>query len=665
MLFLNIRVVCIVMTINYLIVSNATYAIAQTVVSSFEVGNSPRGIAVNTETNLIYVTNMADNSVSVIDGSTNQIINNIPVGKGPLGIGIDSFTNQVYVGDGNGITVIDANINEVVTTIELTEAEGTGSSLPPCPSPEPSLEITSTPTPIPGSPPIPNSPSLLCGSDLGTRANIVKVNSVSNLVYVTKAVTGNVCCATNIWVIDAKTNRVIDNIKLSATNTTPNLPLTIFSNVRSLGINQLSNSIYAVFGGEINVLDGDTNLIIKTVPYTGEYISINSTQNLIYVSNCTVNVIDDITNGIIATVGEKDEAPGTIEINPTTNHIFVINRGSDRISVIDSLTNNIITKIDGLHQPQEIAVNPGTGLVYVLSVDHNSPELEKVTVIKDLVLPTSGTLSTPRADFLIKRNPEGELSSCPINTCEKSLSVQFIDISSGNPTNWLWEFGDNTTSSEQNPTHIYEKGIFNVKLTVENASDINTKEKSEFISVFDCPPTPSPERPGAIPTPTPNSSNITPDLTPTPNPSPDKPASTPTPSSSPGQPDLTPTPTPLNKMFTIDCNNTFNEGPSGFKSLIIKSGEEESCVFRLTDSNQNTPVSVSTIQRIGDEPSINISPANGITDVNGELRFTISPIKKGINWVAWAIPNKEGKLEFTKRAYTEGLAWGMFIKVKK
>ncbi len=118
-------------------------------------------------------------------------------------------------------------------------------------------------------------------------------------------------------------------------------------------------------------------------------------------------------------------------------------------------------------------------------------------------------------------------------------------------------------------------------------------------------------------------------------------------------------------MFTIDCNNTLNEGPGGFKSLTIKSGEDESYVFKLTDSNHNTHVNVLTIQRIGDKPAINISPANGITNVNGELRFTISPIKRGINWVAWAIPNKEGKLEFTKNAYTEGLAWGMFIKVKE
>src|SRR3989442_1937775 len=38
------------------------------------VGNNPEGVAVNPNTNRIYVANSADNNVSVIDGSTNTVI---------------------------------------------------------------------------------------------------------------------------------------------------------------------------------------------------------------------------------------------------------------------------------------------------------------------------------------------------------------------------------------------------------------------------------------------------------------------------------------------------------------------------------------------------------------------------------------------------------------
>ena len=34
-------------------------------------------------------------------------------------------------------------------------------------------------------------------------------------------------------------------------------------------------------------------------------------------------------------------------------------------------------------------------------------------------------------------------------------SFTFYDISSGNATNWYWDFGDGNTSSLQNPTHTY------------------------------------------------------------------------------------------------------------------------------------------------------------------------------------------------------------------
>lgn len=33
--------------------------------------------------------------------------------------------------------------------------------------------------------------------------------------------------------------------------------------------------------------------------------------------------------------------------------------------------------------------------------------------------------------------------------------VQFMDLSYGNPTSWLWDFGDGNTSTIQNPTHSY------------------------------------------------------------------------------------------------------------------------------------------------------------------------------------------------------------------
>lgn len=48
-----------------------------------------------------------------------------------------------------------------------------------------------------------------------------------------------------------------------------------------------------------------------------------------------------------------------------------------------------------------------------------------------------------------------------------ALLYHFINTSSGQPVEWLWEFGDGTTSNLQNPSHQYaQSGWYQVCLTV-------------------------------------------------------------------------------------------------------------------------------------------------------------------------------------------------------
>lgn len=59
--------------------------------------------------------------------------------------------------------------------------------------------------------------------------------------------------------------------------------------------------------------------------------------------------------------------------------------------------------------------------------------------------------------------------------------VAFKDESYGDITSWLWEFDDGTTSTEQNPTHTYQKGGFYiVTLTVQGPAG-----KAKRIKVWD------------------------------------------------------------------------------------------------------------------------------------------------------------------------------------
>ena len=56
------------------------------------------------------------------------------------------------------------------------------------------------------------------------------------------------------------------------------------------------------------------------------------------------------------------------------------------------------------------------------------------------------------------------------------LTLNFTDKSCGILTSWSWDFGDGSTSSEQNPSHTYTyPGTYNVSLTVEGSGGLDTK----------------------------------------------------------------------------------------------------------------------------------------------------------------------------------------------
>lgn len=70
-----------------------------------------------------------------------------------------------------------------------------------------------------------------------------------------------------------------------------------------------------------------------------------------------------------------------------------------------------------------------------------------------------------------------------------NLQVQFIDTTLGNPTSWLWNFGDGGTSTEQNPVHIYEDpGYYTVTLIasreIGTGPYTDTETKADIVTVY-------------------------------------------------------------------------------------------------------------------------------------------------------------------------------------
>ena len=57
-------------------------------------------------------------------------------------------------------------------------------------------------------------------------------------------------------------------------------------------------------------------------------------------------------------------------------------------------------------------------------------------------------------------------------------------MSSNNPTTWLWDFGDGTTSTIENPSHTYtSNGTFTVSLLATNTYGNNTATKTSYVTI--------------------------------------------------------------------------------------------------------------------------------------------------------------------------------------
>ncbi len=100
------------------------------------------------------------------------------------------------------------------------------------------------------------------------------------------------------------------------------------------------------------------------------------------------------------------------------------------------------------------------------------------------------------AGIVADDKPVANFNANPRDVCAK-FDVLFNDLSTGNITRWLWDFGDGGTSTVQNPSHHYEDtGLFTIRLIVWNNNCPDTLVLTDYVhisppiaafnSIFDC-----------------------------------------------------------------------------------------------------------------------------------------------------------------------------------
>ncbi|MBP1929675.1 PKD repeat protein [Methanolinea mesophila] len=146
----------------------------------------------------------------------------------------------------------------------------------------------------------------------------------------------------------------------------------------------------------------------------------------------------------------------------------------------------------------QVIYSSGSTQELVYSTEVQGPQTTPIpisTVATSLITPTvsatgaTPVMTTPAETVTPPIGPSVPQPPVPAFTAsprsgESPLQVRFTDLSSGVPTSWIWNFGDGTSSIEQNPLHTYSStGVYSVALTVENAYGTNTRTINDYIAV--------------------------------------------------------------------------------------------------------------------------------------------------------------------------------------
>lgn len=150
------------------------------------------------------------------------------------------------------------------------------------------------------------------------------------------------------------------------------------------------------------------------------------------------------------------------------------------------------TNANGSVQPNNQPVYEGVQSAWVLEEISLSDYIGQVIKVRFKLASDGGTNGDGFYfdDFKVMFNDAGQVvaPTASFNTASTSIcvnsSVIFNDLSANQPTTWAWNFGDNTTSTDQSPSHVYATpGTYTVTLTVTNSAGTNTSTLTNYITV--------------------------------------------------------------------------------------------------------------------------------------------------------------------------------------
>lgn len=288
---------------------------SQTLIATIPVGHEPNLIAANPRTNRVYVTDRFDGTVTVIDGSSNQVITTISLGAHfeTFGVDVNPVSNRIYVSagahDGEWMVVIDGNTNTIVRGVRI-----------------------------------------------GGGLYRVGVNPATNRIYLSDSNNQR------IYVVDGQTNTRIATVELNG-------------NAVGMAVNARTNLVFAPFlccSGGVEVTDGSNREItIFDVP-TGGLLTgaaVDPLRNRLYVTDSILGnlyIADTKTFTFLHTVSGLNQ-PLEVATMPGSDLVVVADWSTNSAIFVDAISLAVTQTIPVGTAPNGIAANTSTRRVYVAS----------------------------------------------------------------------------------------------------------------------------------------------------------------------------------------------------------------------------------------------------------------------------------------------------------
>jgi PKD repeat protein len=101
----------------------------------------------------------------------------------------------------------------------------------------------------------------------------------------------------------------------------------------------------------------------------------------------------------------------------------------------------------------------------------------------------AGTGVTARQSYILaNKAPLADFTADKLSGCD-TMTVQFASTSTGTVTSWAWDFGDDSTSIEQNPAHKYlSTGVYSVSLITTGPCGVDSASYDSLITIVSTPP---------------------------------------------------------------------------------------------------------------------------------------------------------------------------------